>query len=124
MKKILLIIDDEAMVRKALLSQFDQEQIEVLTASNGEEGLKLALDKHPDLILLDLVMPKMDGMTMLGKLRQDQWGKEAEVIILTNLSDSKKVAEAVEQDTYEYLVKVGWNVSDVVKKVKAKLELS
>ncbi|MFA5021655.1 MAG: response regulator [Patescibacteria group bacterium] len=123
MKKILLIIDDEAMVRKALLSQFDQNEVEVLTANDGQEGLKIALDYHPDLILLDLVMPKMDGMTMLTKLRQDEWGKKAEVIILTNLNDTNKVAEAVECDTYEYLVKVGWNVTDVVNKIRKKLGL-
>ena len=123
MKKILLIVDDEAIVRKALSSQFDAENVEVLTANDGEEGLKAALENHPDLILMDLVMPVMDGMTMLAKLREDDWGKDAEVIILTNLSDSDRVAEAVEKGTYEYLVKVDWNVTDVVNKVKDKLGL-
>ncbi|MFA6382163.1 MAG: response regulator [Candidatus Buchananbacteria bacterium] len=123
MKKILLIIDDEPTVLEALSSQFDQEKVSVLTAKDGQEGLKIALENHPDLILLDLIMPKMDGMTMLTKLRDDEWGKTAEVIILTNLSDAQKVAEAVDRGTYEYLVKVNWNVSDVVNKVKNKLGL-
>lgn len=123
MKKILLIVDDEAVVRKALSSQFEHEQVEVLTANDGVEGLKTALDKHPDLILLDLVMPKMDGMTMLVKLREDDWGKNAKVIILTNLSEAEKVAEAVGRGTYEYLVKVDWNINDVAKKVRDKLGL-
>lgn len=117
MKKI-LIIDDETIVQKSLSSQFDRKLVTVITAANGADGLKLALKEHPDLILLDLVMPKMDGMTMLTKLRADKWGKKAQVIILTNLSDAERVAQAVEKGTYEYLVKVDWNVMDVVKKCK------
>jgi len=117
MKK-LLIIDDESIVLKSLSSQFDRKVVKIITASNGADGLKMALKEHPDLILLDLVMPKMDGMTMLTKLRADKWGKKAQVIILTNLSDAERVAQAVERGTYEYLVKVDWNVMDVVKKCK------
>jgi two-component system, OmpR family, alkaline phosphatase synthesis response regulator PhoP len=123
MKKILLIVDDESIVRKALSSQFDSGEVEVITANDGEAGLEAALEHHPDLILLDLVMPKMDGMTMLTKLREDDWGKKAEVIILTNLSDAERVSEAVDKGTYEYLVKVDWNVTDVVNRVKDKLGL-
>lgn len=123
MKKILLIIDDEIVVKEALTSQFDKREFEVLTASDGEEGLKTALEHHPDLILLDLVMPKMDGMTMLTKLRQDKWGTNAKVIILTNLGEAEKVAEAVSRGTYEYLLKVDWNIADVVDKVKKTLSM-
>jgi two-component system alkaline phosphatase synthesis response regulator PhoP len=118
MKKLLLIVDDEAIVLKSLSSQFDRKIVDVMTATNGLDGLKISLKEHPDLILLDLVMPKMDGMTMLSKLRADKWGKKAKVIILTNLSDAERVAQAVEKGTYEYLVKVDWNVMDVVKKCK------
>jgi len=122
MKKILVVYDEDVVI-KALSSQFDQNDVKVLSAKDGEAGLKIALDQHPDLILLDLVMPKMDGMTMLSKLRQDEWGDKAQVIILTNLSDQEKVAQAVDQGTYDYLVKVDWNVSDVVNKIKEMLKL-
>lgn len=121
MKKILLIVEDEGIVKEALASQFNEKEFGVLTASDGEEGLKTALEHHPDLILLDLVMPKMDGMTMLTKLRQDKWGINAKVIILTNLGETEKVAEAVSRGTYEYLLKVDWNIADVVDKVKKTL---
>lgn len=123
MKKMLLIVDDEKMVRDAMSLQFDPAEVEVLTVANGEDGLKIALQYHPDLILLDLVMPKMDGMTMLEQLRKDKWGKQAEVIILTNLSESEKIAKAMDCGTYEYLVKVDWNVLDVITKIKKKLGL-
>lgn len=123
MMKKLLVIDDEPIVLKALSSQFDAKEIEVLLAKDGAEGLKLAKKEKPDLILLDLVMPKMDGLEMLAKLRKDKWGKKAEVVILSNLSDSAKVAQAVALGTFEYLVKVDWNVADVATKVKKKLGL-
>lgn len=66
-------------------------------------------------------MPKLDGMTMLDKLRRDEWGKNVDVIILTNLGDAEKVSQAVEHGTFEYLVKVEWNINEVIKKIKNKL---
>ena len=81
----------------------------------------MAMQHHPDLILLDIIMPVMDGMTMLKKLRADEWGKKAEVIILTNLGDNEKVAEAMSQGSFDYLVKSDWNIADVAELVKKKL---
>ena len=89
----------------------------VLEAENGEEGLDVALRDHPDLILLDIIMPKMDGLTMLKKLREDVRGKNTKVILLTNLSDNEKVSEALLQGSYDYLVKSDWKIGDVVAKI-------
>ncbi|MFA6322597.1 MAG: response regulator [Candidatus Buchananbacteria bacterium] len=122
MKKV-LIIDDEEVVTKALASQFDDREIQVLTARDGLEGLGLAIKEKPDLILLDLLMPKMNGLEMLAELRQDSWGKRAEVMILSNLGDSEKIAQAVSLGSFEYLVKVDWNVTDVVANIRKKLGL-
>ena len=83
MKKILLIVDDEDIVYKALSTQFNQEEVEIISTKDGVQGLEAATSHHPDIILLDLVMPKMDGITMLSKLRQDEWGKTAKVIVLS-----------------------------------------
>ena len=123
MKKILLIVDDEEIVYKALSVQFTDKEIEILSAIDGEEGLKMATEHHPDLILLDLVMPKMDGLTMLNKLRQDEWGKQAKVIVLSNISDTEKVKEAQEIGSDEYLIKADWNVIKVAEKIKDILNL-
>lgn len=121
MKKV-LVVEDEASIIAALAAGFDRNEVEVLTAPDGEEGLKMALQEHPHLILLDLAMPKMDGITMLNKLREDKWGENVKVIILTNLDDQKKVAEAVQQRVYDYFIKVNWNISDIVKKVNTELK--
>ena len=123
MKKILLIVDDEEIVFKALSVQFNKDEVEIITVQNGEDGLKEAFEHHPDLILLDILMPKMDGITLLNKLREDAWGKNAKVIVLSNVSDTDKVKEVQERGGDEYLIKADWSVIDVAKKIKDVLNL-
>lgn len=120
MKKI-LIVEDEIDLREIIADQFKRESFDILVARDGEEGLEMAIKHHPDIILLDIIMPKMDGLTMLHKLREDKWGENANVILLTNLSDNEKVVEAMKNKTYDYLVKSDWNIKDVVKLVSEKL---
>lgn len=120
--KKILIVEDESSLRNALRDKFIHEGFATLEAKNGEEGLKAALGGQPDLILLDIILPKMDGIAMLKKLRQDAWGKDAKVIMLTNLSDNEKVAEAIAQGTHDYLVKSAWKIEDVVVKVREMLK--
>lgn len=107
---------------EVLRNKFILEKFDVLESADGKVGLETALSKHPDLILLDIVMPVMDGMSMLKELRQDEWGKDVPVILLTNLSDEKKVAEAMQHNVFDYLVKADWNIGDVVKKVRDRLK--
>lgn len=116
-KNKILIVEDDAALLNALRDQFTREGFEVVVAKNGEEGLEVALREHPDLILLDIVMPVMDGMTMFANLRKDAWGKNAKVTILTNLSDV-----AVAHGSYDYLVKSDWKIEDVVNRVRERLE--
>ena len=120
-KKTGLIVEDEPSLQSALGDHFSREGISVLSAKNGQEGLEVALREHPGVILLDIVMPVMDGMTMLTKLREDVWGKDAHVILLTNLVDNKEIVEAMKTGVFDYLVKSDWKIDDVVEKVKQKL---
>jgi len=122
MKKI-LIVEDEQDLREALTDKLTREGFEVLGAKNGEEGLKVALAARPDLILLDIVMPVMDGMTMMKKLREEnEWGKNVSVILLTNLSATDQIIRGiVEDEPAYYLVKSDWKIEDVVKKVRERL---
>ncbi len=120
--KKILIVEDETPLRNAVLDILTFEGFEVFQAKNGQEGLEIALKERPDLILLDLMMPIMDGLTMLEKLRQDaDYGKKAAVILLTNINDPEKVAMATEAGSYDFLVKSDWNIEDVVKKIKGRL---
>jgi DNA-binding response OmpR family regulator len=119
--KKILVVEDEISLRGALSNKLAREGFVVLEAKNGKEGLEMALSAHPDLILLDIVMPVMDGMTMLQKLREDAWGAEAKIFMLTNLSDTSKVADAIMQGSYDYLVKTDWTLEDIVARIGKKL---
>ena len=122
MKKILLVEDQEFLM-KALSDTLVREGFEVLKAYDGAEGLEMAKKNQPDLILLDIIMPVMDGITMLKKLREDAWGKTAKVIILTNLSSSQAMEASKGANVEEYLIKSNWKLEDVVRISKETLEI-
>lgn len=119
--KIILIAEDEEPLRRVLRDILSFEGYEVMEAVNGEEGLEMVLREHPDLVLLDIVMPKMDGLTMLKKLRTDEWGKTAPVMILTNLSDNDDVIKTAKEEGIEYFVKTDIKINEVIEKIKEKL---
>lgn len=116
--KKILIVEDEVPLLKLLEEKFSSDGFETYSAKNGDEGLALALEKHPDLILCDIMMPKMDGITMCTILRKDAWGKTVKFIFLTNLDDKTKVTEAIDTEVFDYIVKSDWKLEDVVRKVK------
>ena len=120
-QKVVLIIEDEVDLREALATALSYEDLTVLTAENGEIGLAMALREKPNAILLDVMMPKMDGLTVLKNLRADEWGKNAKVIIMTALDDLEKIAEVVEAGGNDYIVKTRITLSAIVEKVKEKL---
>jgi two-component system alkaline phosphatase synthesis response regulator PhoP len=122
MNNKILITDDEPALLAILVDEFTQEGFEVMTAKNGEEGLNSSLKNRPDIILLDIIMPVMDGITMLHKLREDNWGKNVKVILLTNLSDSEKITKDISLLSDGYIVKSDWKIKDIVQEVYKKLE--
>jgi DNA-binding response OmpR family regulator len=125
MDKKILIIEDELPMLKALSEKFSREGFLVLEARNGEEGLSIAVKKKPDLLILDLFMPVMDGKAMMEKLREDEWGKRVPIIILTNLNpDDKTLNEIMASGPSYYFVKSKWKLEDLVKKVKEELKIS
>ncbi|PIT92875.1 MAG: hypothetical protein COU08_00125 [Candidatus Harrisonbacteria bacterium CG10_big_fil_rev_8_21_14_0_10_42_17] len=127
-KKALIVevVEDDKALSLSLSDNLKKEGIGVIVVGNGEEGLAIAIKEKPDLILLDILMPKMDGMTMLRKLRAlNEWGKHVPVIILTNLSsnDEKRMRDVTELEPTYYLEKVDWKICDVLEKVKDRLGL-
>ncbi len=122
-KHTVLLVEDEAAAALALGNALIQEGYNVLTAKDGEEGLALALGKHPDLILADLMLPKMSGMDMIKHIREDQvWGKGVEIIILTNVIDVKMLEQAMNQGSYFYIVKGNSSMANVIAKVNSRLK--
>lgn len=123
-KKILVIeiVEDETSMLAILNDKFASHGIHVIQAKDGAEGLRLALSERPDLIILDLLMPKMDGVEMLKQLREDPWGKDARVVILTNWNHENKIDNSLKNDSYEFLIKSEWQIDDLIKKIQEKLE--
>jgi len=119
--KKILIVEDEVSLLNILTDKLTNEGYAVIKAIDGKEGLRLALSEIPDLILLDINMPVMDGITMLKLLRKEESGKKVEVVMLTNFSDYKLLADAMEQGAHDYLVKSDWKLADVVTLVHDKL---
>jgi len=118
MSKKILIVEDEQDLREALADVLTQAGFQVLEATNGDEGLSTALTERPDLILLDVIMPIMDGQEMLKKLRQDPWGRSVRVIMLTSTDDVKNVAEAYSGSVTDYLVKAHIDFDEFVKQIR------
>ena len=114
-QKTILIIEDEKSLRGAVVDILHLKEFSSLEARNGREGVELALLNHPDLILLDVIMPEMDGMTALGKIREDEWGKKVPIIILTNSSAARE--HLADDAVTQYLVKSDWKLHEIVKKI-------
>ena len=124
-KTTILIVEDDAAMREALADKFEHEGFSVLKAGDGEEGLKTGLEKHPNLVMLDIMMPKMDGMETMKKIREDKrWGSEVPIIFLTNVNEPEKISEAALFKVFDFLVKTDWHLDDVVNLVKQKLALN
>jgi DNA-binding response OmpR family regulator len=123
-KKILIVDDDEA-IQKAISQTLENQEFTTLIADNGENGLSVSLKEHPDLILLDILMPKMDGMIMLQKLRENEWGKNVPVIILTNVSPNSNsvISSVLQTEPAYYLVKSDVRLEGIVSKVKEVLKI-
>lgn len=117
-KKTVLILEDDIMLQKALMEKLIHEGFNVLVANDGVEGLALALGKHPDVITLDISMPKKDGLAFLDEIRQDPWGKTARIIVLTNsVADDKIVSRIAANQPSYYLTKSDTSLSEIVSKV-------
>jgi len=117
MKKI-AIIEDEIHYQELLYDVLSRENYEVLKASNGKIGLELVEKEHPDLILLDIRMPIMDGITMLSHLRKNTYGKQANVILLSNLEPDDDLMEKInELKPTTHIVKSAIDLFAFLKKI-------
>ena len=118
--KKVLIVDDEKDILNILKQSFVDEGFSVISAQDGEEGLKMIEEEKPDLILLDIVMPKMDGVTMAKKLKEK--GIKSKILFLTNLRGKLPVAEGIIEET-DYISKTDMHIDQIIAKVKEKLDI-
>jgi len=117
-KKKVLIVEDEDVLLELFADKFAGEGFETFQATTAEKGIKLALKNKPNLILLDIILPKTDGLTMLKNLRKNSWGKNVPVIILSNVTDQQKVSQAMKLGVYDYIIKTNLILDDLVRQAK------
>ena len=117
-KAKVLVVEDEEILLTALKEELENGGYDVVGAVDGEDGLAKVKSSKPELVLLDLVMPKMDGMEMLRKLKEDSEIRDTPVVILTNLSDYERISEALSLGAMDYLVKANYKLEDLLEKVK------
>ena len=101
----ILIVEDDTLLSKMYVSIFTSSDYEVETAENGAEGLDKARTAHPDLILLDIMMPKLNGMEVLSQLKADPAVKDIPVIVLTNLAGDADIQNALNMGAVRYIIK-------------------
>ncbi|QQR65144.1 response regulator [Candidatus Kaiserbacteria bacterium] len=118
--KILVVDDDEAL-REALHTALLSAGYKALEAKDGIEGLLIAEAEKPNLILLDIQMPKMGGHEMLGALKKTSWGKDIQVILLTNADDATNIAHGVSLHSDDYIIKSNTSLEEILKRVKQHL---
>ena len=119
MAKKILIIEDEQTLVKALIDSFKEDKYKIEIAVDGEDGWQKAQELKPDLILLDLILPKMDGFALLAKIKRNDELKDIPVVILTNLSDVADKCQ--EMGAVECLVKSNESIDDIRNKIRETL---
>lgn len=117
-----LVVEDETFLVKIYAVKLKKEGYEVVIANDGEEAVKLASDLKPDLILLDLILPKMNGFEALERMRAMAALKDTPVIVLSNLGQEEDIKRAEALGADDYLVKANFSIQDIVAKIRATLE--
>lgn len=121
-KKKILIIEDEETLQRAMKEFLEEENFEVVTAMDGQSGIEVAGVELPDLILLDIILPKKDGYQVLSELRSEPKTQKIPVILLTNLESPEDIQKAFEKGATTYLVKSDYKLEDIAKKIKDALK--
>ena len=118
MKKI-LIVEDDKFLRELIMQKVDKEGYEAIGAMDGEEGLKMAGEIQPALILLDLILPTMDGFEVLRKLKEQETTKNIPVIILSNLGEKEDIDKGIQLGAQDYMIKAHFTPGEITEKIKS-----
>ena len=113
-----LIVEDDVFLAEIYQKKFEMEGFKVSTANNGEKGLADIKKKKPDIVLLDILLPKMDGFAVLEAAKADAEIKNIPVILLTNLGQKDDVQRGLDDGAEDYLIKTHFKPSEVVDKVR------
>lgn len=116
--KTILFIEDEPTLQKRIIEALTKEGYKIENAMDGEAGLKKAKEIKPELILLDIILPKKNGFEVLEELKQNESTKNIPVVILTNLEGNNDIEKALKLGATTYLVKANYKLSEIIEKIK------
>lgn len=122
-KKQILVVEDDQFLRGLMVKKLESEDFDVMQAVDGESGLRLAREKKPDLILLDLILPGIDGFEVLRQLKAGSDTADMQVVVLSNLGQKDDIDRALSLGAKDYLIKAHFTPGDIVEKVKVLLSV-
>ena len=123
-KKKVLIVEDESALSEALSDKLRNMGLEVSVGADGEEGLLLAKQMRPDIMLVDVLMPKMDGFSLFNAVKDDDDLKNIPFVFLTNLSEDLEIMKLSELENVDYIVKADWKLKDIIKLIEQKIAIN
>lgn len=118
MTKKILIVEDDKFLRELIKRKLIAEKFEVTEATDGEEAIKKAKEESPDLILLDLILPNIDGFEVLMNVKEDEKTKNIPVIILSNLGQQEEIEKGLKLGAVDYMVKAHFTPGEIIEKLK------
>jgi len=119
MAKKILIIEDDKFLRELISQKLLKEGYDIIEATDGEKGIENANKEKPDLVLLDLILPGIDGFEVLAKLKADPKLSDIPVIILSNLGQKTDIEKGIEMGAVDYLIKAHFTPGEIVEKIAA-----
>ncbi len=117
-QQTVLLVEDDEMLHTMYTQKFTREGFTVLSAYNGADGVKVAEEQKPDIVLLDIIMPKMDGFTALKKMKKSPVAQNIPVILLTNLGQEEDIRKGRELGAVDYFIKANHTPQEVIDKVR------
>ncbi len=123
-KKKILFIEDEKRFQEILETVFRAEGFETLAAYDGADGVRIAEEERPDIIISDLVLPKKDGFNVIKEIKNNPNISDIPVLILTNLEESQNIEKVISSGAIMYLVKANYTLDDIVSRVKEVLKIN
>ncbi|XOB42058.1 MAG: response regulator [Candidatus Nealsonbacteria bacterium] len=122
MAKTILIVEDDKFLRELIVRKLKKENFNITEAIDGEEGIKKIKEEKPDLVLLDLILPGIDGFEVLSKMKEDMSLAQIPVIILSNLGQKDDVERGLKLGAVDYLIKAHFTPGEIIEKVKGALK--
>ena len=122
MPKTILIIEDDKFLRELIAKKLIKEEYNISEAIDGEEGMKKIAEEKPDLILLDLILPGIDGFEVMSRMKEDPSLSQIPIIILSNLGQKEEIERGINLGAKDYLIKAHFTPGEIIEKIKAALK--